>query len=553
MNHIKNLEQMFFNFNLQNPNDIFLKIVNKKHFNNVSNRNTQAKSNTSTISKTAILNPIKHISSDTNQTGKKVADKILTINNQINQNIVIMDSSNKNIINNDSVTKDPTNNFLTDKNKLNIDSFNNCLTDTNQTDKNLSNNCSINNNQTISNTKKFDTINKCQLLFTNFIDSEKTYSDMVSLNQDSCSLSIVKQNQSVPLSTPVRASTLNINKANIHSYKKNILLDDSNILKYKNEQSSLFLANPMLYNLLNTDIAKPTHILNSKITNKINNECTNKIQKKEKKTFELRLKQKLFYKNNLKRNKIQLFKKTNEIPITCYKFKQSHLNSKHDNEFHNNNLSMVEKYSKKAVDDLINKNIVNSKEPYFLEKLFNELKRNMEVIERFNSFPSANSSQATKTNNNYDTLNDKIQEMKKIITIKKCFFVFRNLTPIVYSCIKCLPGVCDHDFDHIILPFNRILLKDITTFLEIMDYPFTSERHHKETKDFLKDELKITEYTNKYCSNIWLSKFFFNNFFYTKEFKEKNFNEKKFIEKDFFEKYNLSLYIESRFGIAIEE
>lgn len=234
------------------------------------------------------------------------------------------------------------------------------------------------------------------------------------------------------------------------------------------------------------------------------------------------------------------------FPVVCYKFNPS-FKFLEEHTFPDNNLSLIEQQININNED--NNNVKLSSdfdkdiEPFFIEKLFLEFKRNNAIMKTFND--SIIKNKKNKVIKELEIQN-KIDQLKKIITIKNCFFVFRNVTPILYNCTRCPIKNCCHNFDKITLPSNRILLKDITTFLEMMDYPFTSNRHHRETKEFLKDELRINEYTNRYCSNLWLSSYFFNTILQTKKF-----DIKKFIEKDFFQKYNLSLYLETMFGINI--
>lgn len=242
----------------------------------------------------------------------------------------------------------------------------------------------------------------------------------------------------------------------------------------------------------------------------------------------------IYYNNTYKTN-------INNYPINCYRFKPSLILT--EEEIKDDNLFSIEQQININNGNIQIQTSNNKNNDFFyLEKLFLEFKRNNAVINNFNH---------TEIKNDIDIkkelcVQNKINQMKKIITIKNCFFVFRNMTPVLYNCVKCSLTNCCHEFDKIDLPSNRILLKDMTTFLEIMEYPFTSNKHHRETKDFLKDELKINEYTNKYCSNIWLSSYFFKTIY-----KNNYFDTEKFIEKNFFQKYNLSLYLETMFGINI--
>lgn len=248
-------------------------------------------------------------------------------------------------------------------------------------------------------------------------------------------------------------------------------------------------------------------------------------------------------KNMEKDNKVKVDKKTSSsnmeyLPITCYQYTPSRIIT-NENESESDSFPLDEQETTISGTHSNNTN----EETFFIEKMFLEFRRNNSINNNNSHFLGQENG---LLNERELEMKDKIEEMKKIIKIKNCFFVFRNLQPILYNCIQCETFGCPHKLDKIDLPCNRILLKDITTFLEMMDYPFTTNRHHRETKEFLKDELKISEYTNKYCSNIWLSSYFF-----TKILPNRKFDMDKFIEKEFFQRYDLTSYLEKMFGINI--
>ncbi|QKE44511.1 hypothetical protein Yalta_064 [Yalta virus] len=291
-------------------------------------------------------------------------------------------------------------------------------------------------------------------------------------------------------------------------------------------------------------------------------------------------------------NKVSSSSDVEYVPINCYQYTPSRIienenenydynnddtnnndtnsdtnnDNKNNNDNDNDNINDKDKDKNTKDKNLLflkknNNNITNTsnnntiEDSFFIEKMFLEIQRNNNMNSNINGDMNGN------VNGGFDKIEvredellnavkkemkEKIEEIKKVIIIKNCFFIFRNMQPILYNCIQCKTFGCSHKIDKIDLPCNRILIKDITTFLEMMDYPFTTNKHHRETKEFLKDELKITEYTNKYCLNIWLSSYFF-----THVLPNKKFDMDKFIEKRFFQRYDLTSYLERMFGINI--